>query len=218
MPVDEVRSFEELHRVLNEDWDHNYLYRGEDSSVYALKSKFGRSGGRHGASTEREVLEEFKRRAAPHISIAPESDWEWLAIGQHFGLVTRLLDWTANPLVAAYFAVSKSERGGDRVLYILDESAIPTASIRTSPFSIGRTVLYRPKHISSRITSQAGLFTVHAKPRATFRSKDLRRVIIKEECLIDVELTLSSYGINEAFIFPDLGGLARTTNAEWGID
>ncbi len=52
-----------------------------------------------------EMLLAFKRKALPFIKRDPCNDFEWLFLAQHYGLPTRLLDWTTNALVALYFAI-----------------------------------------------------------------------------------------------------------------
>jgi hypothetical protein len=103
----------DLYATLRNHWAGHYLYRGEDAESYALKPKMGRlsEGVPAGQpNAEQAMLREFKRRAAPHVDRAPNNDWEWLSIAQHFGLATRLLDWSENPLVAVWFATYAPSR------------------------------------------------------------------------------------------------------------
>jgi len=120
------------------------------------------------------------------------------------------------PLIALYFATTLEELINDRVLYVLEEDQFPIADDSLSPFAITETILYRPKHISARISSQGGLFTVHSSPAEPLNN-DLRvkKWLIKQDCLLDLHFTLQYYGINEAFIFQDLDGLARYLNSKW---
>jgi hypothetical protein len=129
---DRVESFDELHRALTPYRNCRRFWRGQASIAWPVMPRVGRPP--FTGVDDRGVLESWKRRAIEHIPNPPRSDWDWLAIAQHHGLVTRLLDWSFNPLVAAFFAVAE-QRDEDACIYAF----WPSSSVdrETTPLELG---------------------------------------------------------------------------------
>ncbi|MPQ46640.1 FRG domain-containing protein [Marinifilum sp. N1E240] len=90
-----------------------YIYRGLSKFHYQLKTSLIRLNGPY-PDLEFHLLRNFKKYSS-RPDINNKSDWEWLALAQHHGLPTRLLDWTYSPYVALHFAtyeIDKFHRDG----------------------------------------------------------------------------------------------------------
>src|SRR5688572_21318888 len=82
----------------------SWLFRGQADARWNLQPSVHRG---YSAQQERYLTNEFRVRArSRHYTCPSSSDYpSWLALMQHYGLPTRLLDWSYSPLVAAFFSV-----------------------------------------------------------------------------------------------------------------
>jgi hypothetical protein len=108
----EATSWEDLQRLLFQDtWDARigrfrspFVYRGSRSRHYLLNTSLQRLGGEY-QNLEHHLLRNFRKYARDTpMPVVGASTWDWLALAQHHGLPTRLLDWTYSPYVALHFA------------------------------------------------------------------------------------------------------------------
>jgi len=96
-----------------------FVYRGLSDADYQLVSSLIRLNGEY-AVLERHLLRSF-RKYGHEISQKWPSIWHLLTVAQHYGLPTRLMDWTYSPYVALHFATANHEKYNlDGVIWVVN--------------------------------------------------------------------------------------------------
>jgi truncated hemoglobin YjbI len=227
----EVSSFKDFIEVTTQ-FSENMLYRGQADIEWPLIPSLARIkhnnsnldldkiGGWSGV--EEEIMKRFIRHSMPLLGHKPENYMEWLVLAQHHGLPTRLLDWSQNPLVSLYFALS-TDTNAPAVVWALEPKHVHSIDIDLQ--DIDAIQVYFPLNIDPKLVAQKGCFTLQPLPAKSDDfiplqddKKNLKlgvhsfsRIIIpnqndlKEELLME----LANCGVDETFIYPDLYGLSR---------
>ena len=105
-----ARNLSEIHKFFDK-FKSNYFYRGVSICDYQLIPRIGRHPNYKSKESieelEKTLVQNFKRRACPYLESDADDYWNLLAIAQHHGLPTRVLDWSYNPYVVLWFALQK---------------------------------------------------------------------------------------------------------------
>jgi len=156
---------------------------------------------------EERMFRLFKERAIPYLPERPRDDWEFLALAQHYGLTTRLLDWTWNPLVATFFAVRECEQE-DGAVYTLYAAIGASHPPSTPPLEASGYFIYKPPHFDDRIVAQSGTFTSQDEPDQEFPAHECDVITIPARLKADIRHRLRILNIQTASLFPSLTGVA----------
>ena len=142
---------------------------------------------------ENKLLTRYKERSVPYLASQVRDQWELLFLMQHYSVPTRLLDWTENPLIALFFALSSAKRNAtgvydkDAAVWLLSAAKwnqtdfshqsykggalSPSDTMVNHSYAIGSDPRYINElpvailgiHNSPRIVAQRGCFTLFGK-------------------------------------------------------
>lgn len=166
------------------------------------------------------VQQEIRRRLAADQQV-PTTDWGLTTYSQHYGMPTRLLDWSHNPLVAIWFAIQSAQREKSAMayLYLLRRApAIVLHDIATKKIhDIEQVWVINPPFNNPRISAQSGCFTAHP-----YSVRSQRYVAVADDAacknvMMKMSISKSAFnafireldvlGINSNAIYPDFSGL-----------
>jgi hypothetical protein len=173
-----LTSWPEFHKqVLSLKSKRGYVWRGQkkdEDSCWFLESKFDRnvhSKDQHERAQKlKRHLNNFKKKMNETFpNVLPQNVLDIWALGQHYGLMTPLLDWTLSPYIAAYFAFNERVDQNDqtdnyRYIYALNRSIERLISKQKKSgriLSSGRSVPFIDQlpYPNPRFTAQKGIFT-----------------------------------------------------------
>lgn len=214
-------------------------FRGQKDSSFTLQSGLYRkklNSAESHIGTEKTYYNIFRRMGHLHHE---EEVWNLLYLMQHYGVKTRLLDWTESFSTALYFAYLEWDLKTNCSVYMLSPLGlnekvtgkatyyIPGESYEShirdpyNPAFHNHSLALYPFRNNPRIVAQPGMFTIQGIENTSLEQEHnrdllkegiLKKIKIKPELIEDVEKYLKLVGINPFTLFPDLDGLAKYIN------
>jgi len=203
-----------------------FIFRGQGSADWPLKATFDRNysnqqaGSRDALAKEliREFYEECARYSAWRYDV---DDHRVLAMAQHNGLPTRLLDWSFSPYVAAYFAFAwflfekPTDRKGNVAIWVLNRDVVqekaPEGQLQ---------IISIQDHENNRLGNQFGVFTLLKTNESSLEAYLASSALKLGHALVKLEIPRSEcrpalqdlilMGIHHGTIFPGREGIAQT--------
>ncbi len=226
-----IRSVADFINEINKlDFPKYKLFRGENKYYGDTKlcPKIGRIDKGNDFSKsynekhEIQLLNWFKSEVVKYLENRNICDLEYMFLGQHHGLATRLLDFTLNPLVALYFAVEDKNEKNDGYVYVFDEllSGITDSldlshsleSLIGNFYELERdSIFIVPTSSNNRINSQSGVFCLMQDPSVGIKGCEAI-FTIPDRYKLEIKAMLFKLNIHKGSLFQDLDSLCDTLN------
>ncbi len=217
-------------------------YRGQSCATWGVQPSVQRN---YSSTDERSLTNRFRARARIRQHASPDYSnfGAWLSLMQHYGLPTRLLDWSRSAFVALYFAVEKwrDHPASDACIWILEphrlnkaeleEKITPSIDAEMCREHLKPAFTHRSKETNKliavmaaesdfRMFVQQGCFTIHSyrghideRPDA---SDYLSSITIPSQCVENIATQLNVCGFRRGDLFPDLQNLADELKVQFG--
>jgi hypothetical protein len=242
-PVYRLKSWDEFLKLITEPPYANWAYRGERDERWPLHTSLARYFLNFGVAAaawprqEARILRVFQRKAHQFLPSPPalDDDFQWLALMQHHGAPTRLLDFTWSPYVAAFFALERTL--GDGVVWAINPFGLDSGAVKHSkmdPRLKGNFTRYflkgtqrfvwlgEPHTMNRRLIAQSGTFVVPGvldepveEVIRTGAQQDLLAKFVLTNAVRETGMReLYRMNITYATLFPDLDGLAKSLGYE----
>ena len=226
-----IRSLSEYTSILENSLRRTnrvVLFRGQNMD-WPLIPQIGRVSLHKARAREEEyMLRDFFTYARSHLRKEDLTKLEKLSIAQHYGVPTRLLDWTEDPLTALYFATNDGPKSiASGVVWTfsfeINHPIILNPSRNFDPFQDNQFWAYRPDHLITRQYSQSAWFTIHPLTQRKGKYLDFEEIddasIRVDKFIIPpsgkgfIAGVLRDFGINKYSIFGDLDSLGQSVFA-----
>lgn len=224
-----------FHIIEQQPGDFRHLFRGQADSDWPLVPSIYRTqpivvgGSPEEAFNDYESrgIHRFFREGLPYLPVIERNQTNDRILAQHFGVPTRLLDWSHDPLVAMFFAVENRKVDKDAAVFML----LPDAHVSPEFFkNFGSYQAFEiaPPAIDRRIPAQKSAFTLHpyGDPKQPFVPIDQRadmgaqitdrqgkvvrgfaKIVISKEIRQLIRGRLFQMGIDRRNLFPGLDGV-----------
>ena len=175
-------------------------------------------------SVEKELLCAFKNEGKKSLHLIPKTDWDWMVVGQHHGLPTRILDWSYNPYVALWFALNKFDQDDFKpevwALTPTNEDIIETLAT-SRPFQGNRTKLFNTDFKIPRIKEQEGCFVLFKYTENSSQGfvplerdirlrKRIKRIRLASYAAPKILNDIENIGFKKSKLFPDIDEIIRS--------
>lgn len=211
-----ANSYQDVYTIVSEIKqkyfrDTEMWFRGQGVNTYLLKPSLFRT--QKGVDKEREIFQEY-RRLVTGLGLNHDNEWKVIIDMQHYGIPTRLLDWTNNLGVALYFATNSSVNGTPMSLYIMNpielnrlssKNGIPILPndtmglsyvgnyVNKDPFPARYPIAVKCDDVNSRVKAQSGMFTIHGEEDQETDIDIITTLLDKKSAIYKIDISSDAY-------------------------